>query len=239
VGAYGTRSRDDCCLQQERTRLSRFRYLTFDCYGTLIDWRTGIEAALNSALGKLPIKGHALLDAYEAAEKRQEDEYKGYRDVLASTAGDLAARFGMKADPRALARFAASVPEWPAFPDTAEALRALGKKGYKRYILSNVDTDLLNGTIARSKLSVDGFVTAEECKSYKPAFGHWIKFMDVTGAKKEEILHVAQSVFHDIAPTGKLGIASAWVNRYAQPLPAGAGPIYICDSLASLVPLLD
>jgi len=187
----------------------------------------------------MPLKGHAVLDAYETAEKRQEGDYKRYREVLAGTAADLAREFGMKADPKALARFAASVPEWPAFPDTAEALRALGRKGHKRYILSNVDKDLLEGTIARSGLSVDGFVTAEECRSYKPAFGHWMKFMEKTGAKRDEILHVAQSVYHDITPAGKLGIASAWVNRYAQPLPTEAGPLYICDSLASLVSLLE
>ena len=219
--------------------MSRFSYLTFDCYGTLIDWRRGIEAALNKTVGKMPLKGHALLDAYEAAEKRQESEYKSYREVLASTAGDLARGFGMKAEPKALAKFAASLPDWPAFPDTAEALRALGKKGYKRYILSNVDTDLLKGTISHNGLSVDGYITAEECKSYKPAFGHWTRFMEKTGAKKEEILHVAQSVYHDIIPTGKLGISSAWVNRYSQALPAGVAPLYICDSLASLVPVLE
>jgi 2-haloalkanoic acid dehalogenase type II len=225
-------------LRKGRTSLSDFRYLTFDCYGTLIDWRKGIEAALNRTLGKMPMRGRELQDAYEAAEKRHESEYKSYREVLASTAGDLAAEFGMKAEPQALAKFAESVPDWPAFPDTAEALRAMGRKGYKRYILSNVDTDLLKGTIARGGLSVDGFVTAEECRSYKPAFGHWTRFMERTGARKEEILHVAQSVYHDIVPTGKLGISSAWVNRYAQPLPDGSGPLYICDSLASLVPLL-
>jgi len=218
--------------------VSDFRYLTFDCYGTLIDWRKGIELELNRALGKLPMSGHELQDAYEAAEKKQEGEYKSYREVLASTAGDLAAEFGIKARPQALTRFAGSVPDWPAFPDTAEALRATGRKGFKRFILSNVDTDLLKGTIEHNKLSVDGYVTAQECKSYKPAFGHWVRFMEKTGAKKEEILHVAQSVYHDIVPTSKLGIASAWVNRYSQPIPTGVAPLYICDSLASLVQLL-
>ena len=86
---------------------------------------------------------------------------------------------------------------------------------------------------------MDGFVTAQECKSYKPAFGHWMKFMEKTGAEKQDILHVAQSIYHDITPTSKLGIASAWVNRYAQALPSNVGPLYICDSLASLVSLLD
>lgn len=186
----------------------------------------------------MPMKGRKLQDTYEAAEKRQESQYKSYKEILASTAGDLAAEFGMKVEPQALARFAKSLPGWPAFPDTAEALRAMGMKGYKRYILSNVDTDLLRATIAQSGLSVDGFVTAEECRSYKPALGHWMRFMEKTGAKKEEILHVAQSVYHDIIPTQGLEISSAWVNRYREPLPQAARPAYIVDSLESLVKLL-
>ena len=218
--------------------MTEFLYLTFDCYGTLIDWRKGIEAALNRTLGPMPLKGHELLDAYEAAEKRQESDYKLYREVLASTAADLAAGFGMKVKPQAFAEFAKSVPDWAAFPDTAEALRAMGRKGYRRYILSNVDTDLLKETISRNRLEVDGFVTAQECRSYKPAFGHWKAFMERTGARKEEILHVAQSIYHDIVPTAKLGISSAWINRYSQPLPSDAQPVFICDSLAGLVPLL-
>jgi 2-haloalkanoic acid dehalogenase type II len=219
--------------------VSEFHYLTFDCYGTLIDWRRGIEAALNATLGPMPLKGDALLDAYEAAEKKEERDYKPYRKVLADTAEDLASEFGMKVRPQAFDEFARSVPRWRAFPDTVDALRAMGRKRYKRFILSNVDTDLLKATIERSGLEVDGFVTAQECKSYKPNFGHWKAFMERTGAGKGEILHVAQSVYHDIVPTGKLGIASAWINRYSQPMPAGVQPLYVCDSLASLLQLLD
>lgn len=186
----------------------------------------------------MPLEGDALLDAYVEAEKRQEGEYKSYREVLAGAAENLAARFGMEADPKALAGFAESVPRWPAFPDTPEALRRLGDKGYKRYILSNVDVDLLRATIRRSGLSVDGFVTAEECQSYKPALGHWLKFMAETGALKEDVLHVAQSVYHDIRPVERLGIASAWVNRYRQALPTDVSPLYITDSLRALVEIL-
>jgi len=218
---------------------ARFTHLTFDCYGTLIDWRAGIERELVGALGGIRISGQQRLAAYVEAEKSQESEYRKYREVLRRTIISLSGPLGMTIPDTAAQEFAGSVPEWPAFPDTAEALRSLGKKGYKRFILSNVDTDLLKETISHSGLSVDSYVTAEECKSYKPALGHWKSFMERTGAKKEEILHVAQSVYHDILPTGKLGIASAWVNRYGQPLPRDAAPLYICDSLASLVALVE
>ncbi|MDV3243810.1 MAG: haloacid dehalogenase type II [Nitrososphaerales archaeon] len=216
-----------------------FRYLTFDCYGTLIDWRTGIERALTKALGPLPSKGKQLLEAYVDAEKRQEGAYKSYRSVLGDAAMKLATQFGVDASPGAAAGFAASVPEWPAFPDTARALKDLGEAGYSRYILSNVDTDLLRKTISRNGLEVDGYVTAEDTKSYKPAFGHWLLFMERTRAKKSEILHVAQSIFHDIIPTGKLGIESAWVNRYGERLPSNVEPLFVCDSLSHLVGLMD
>lgn len=219
--------------------MSEFRYLTFDCYGTLIDWRRGIETALGSALGSLPLKGSDLLDAYQEAEKKQEQGYKSYREVLSASASDLASKFGIRAEPRSLAQFAESVPRWPAFPDTTEALSELGKKGYKRYILSNVDTDLLKATVAQSGLSVDGFVTAEESRSYKPDLGHWRRFMEKTGAREQEILHVAQSIYHDIMPTQKLGITSAWVNRYGGPLPPDAHPAYVVGSLKDLVDILD
>lgn len=135
-------------------------------------------------------------------------------------------------------RFANSVPDWPTFKDTAEALRKLGSHGYKRYILSNVDTDLLEETISRNGLDIDGFVTAEETGSYKPDHGHWLEFLSRTGAKKEETLHVAQSVFHDIVPAGNLGFATAWVNRYREPMPERIRPLYVCDDLQGLVEAL-
>ncbi len=216
-----------------------FRYLTFDCYGTLIDWRAGIERALSEALGPLPIQGKELMEAYLSAEKGHEGTYKKYRAVLSETALDLSANFGIKGDEGAATKFASSVPDWPAFPDTRQALKEMGKKGYRRYILSNVDIDLLRSTIARQGLEVDGYVTAEEVRSYKPAFGHWLAFMEKTGAKKSETLHVAQSIFHDIVPARKLGIETAWVNRYGERLPSDVEPLFVCDNLSHLVGILD
>jgi 2-haloalkanoic acid dehalogenase type II len=215
-----------------------YRYLTFDCYGTLIDWRAGIEWALRAAFGDISVRGQELLAAYVEAEKEQESSYRRYREVLSRTALALAAGLGVPPDRRAAEEFAASVPDWPAFPDTREFLQRMGSKGYKRYILSNVDDDLLEGTISKNGLEVDGFVTAEQVGSYKPDAGHWLRFIEKTGAGREEILHVAQSVYHDIVPSQRLGIVSAWVNRYGEPMPEGVQPAFMSDSLAHLSELL-
>ncbi len=226
-------------LTIRRSSSRSFRYLTFDCYGTLIDWKTGIERSLEDALGKLPGRRRAMMDAYLAAERQEEEgSYKKYREVLRKTALRLSGTFGREVSDAAARRFAASVPSWPAFPDTAKALHELGTMGYQKYILSNVDTDLLEGTIRQNRLEVDGFVTAETVGSYKPARAHWERFLDMTGANRGEVLHIAQSIYHDIVPAGSLGIPTAWINRYGEPLPPGIQPVYLSDNLAHLTGLL-
>lgn len=217
----------------------KLRYLTFDCYGTLIDWKSGIEMALRASMGILPLGGRELLAAYVSAEQREEQTYKSYRAVLRDTALALSRQLGGRLSRESADEFASSVPDWPVFPDTRGFLKEMGARGYKRYILSNVDNDLLEKTIENNGLEVDGFVTAEEVGSYKPAPAHWIELLRRTGAAKDEILHVAQSVFHDIIPSQSIGIASAWVNRYGEPLPVGASPMMITDSLGSLAAVID
>lgn len=220
--------------------MNGFRYLTFDCYGTLIDWRAGIEKNLGVALGRTSLpKGESLLSLYLRVEGEQEGKYKKYSQVLSDAAKDVATRLDKKMSVDAAARFAASVPLWPAFGDTVSSLKKLGNLGYQRYILSNVDTDLLKETIRRNKLEVDGFVTAEEVHSYKPAFGHWQRFLERTGARKNEVLHIAQSLHHDIRPAGRLGIRAAWVNRYGQTLPDDVAPWMISDNLRHMVSRLS
>jgi 2-haloacid dehalogenase len=217
----------------------RYRYLTFDCYGTLIDWRTGIERELASALGEVSLGGQDLLNAYLDAERREESGYKKYREVLRDSVLSMSYALGKDVDADSASKFAASVPRWPAFPDSARFLREMGSRGYKRYILSNVDNDLLAATIRNSDLEVDGFVTAEEVGSYKPKPGHWVEFLKRTGAEKDIVLHVAQSIYHDIIPMQQFGIATAWVNRYAEPFPPEASPSIVTDSLEGLSRALD
>lgn len=185
------------------------------------------------------MSGRELLDSYVSAEKEQESTYKKYREVLRLTVLSLSPRLGAKVAQGAAREFAASVPQWPAFPDTGAFLRDMGSRGYKRYILSNVDNDLLEETIGANDLEVDGFVTAEEVGSYKPNPAHWRRFIEKTGAEKEEVLHCAQSLYHDIVPTQSIGIASAWVNRYDEKLQAGLEPSIICDSLENLAEAIE
>jgi 2-haloacid dehalogenase len=217
----------------------RYGYLTFDCYGTLIDWRTGIERELRSALGEVRLGGQDLLNAYLDAERREESGYKKYREVLRDSVLSISYALGKDVDAGSAARFAASVPRWPAFPDSGSFLREMGSRGYKRYILSNVDDDLLAATISNSGLEVDGFVTAEDVGSYKPKPGHWIEFLKRTGADKGAVLHVAQSIYHDIIPMQQFGIATAWVNRYAERFPPEASPSIVTDNLEELARTLD
>jgi 2-haloalkanoic acid dehalogenase type II len=217
----------------------RYTYLTLDCYGTLIDWRTGIEQELRRAIGNIPVRGQELLARYIVAEAAEEATYKKYREVLRRAVRSLSAEFGLEITDDAATRFAASVSRWPAFSDTGRFLRDMGALGFKRYILSNVDDDILNETISRNGLRVDGVVTAEEVGSYKPDPGHWMKFMQRSGAGKRDMLHIAQSAYHDIIPTQELGISSAWVNRYREQMPTGASPLYVTDSLAHLAEVLN
>jgi 2-haloacid dehalogenase len=216
-----------------------YRYLTFDCYGTLIDWKTGIEKGLRAAIGNVKLSGIELLTAYVNAEKAEESTYKKYREVLRSTAMSMSGALGVEVSDVSARNFAASVPAWPAFEDTAEFLHEMGQRGYKRYILSNVDNDLLEGTIKKNHLEVDGYVTAEEVGSYKPNERHWIEFIRRTGTNRGQVLHVANSVFHDIVPTQHLGIDSAWINRYSERLPPEASPLIISDNLERLASMLD
>jgi 2-haloacid dehalogenase len=134
--------------------------------------------------------------------------------------------------------FASSIPSWKPFADTVECLKKLGKMGLKRVILSNVDRDLLKDTVLQNGLEVDGCITAQDVGSYKPSVGHWNRFFDEYKANRESTLHVAQSVFHDIIPTGKMGVANAWINRYSDPEPAGINPTYVFLDLRGLVKTL-
>jgi 2-haloalkanoic acid dehalogenase type II len=209
----------------------RFTHLTFDCYGTLIDWRKGIEAHLGELLRNngLP-SGVSVFPVYVKLEAEEEGQYKTYREILRE-------RLKVAITEREAKTFAASVPSWPPFSDTVETLKELGKRGHRRIILSNVDKDILKETILRNSLDVDGYITAEDVGSYKPSLAHWNRFLDMYEAKKETTLHVAQSVFHDIIPCSKLAISTAWINRYSETTPQGITPTYVLDDLRGLLKL--
>ncbi len=217
----------------------RVRACTFDCYGTLVDWRSGIEESLGQRLRAAGMEGQRpVFPTYDTAERELEGNYAPYRDILAASALRTAQRLGVNLPAVAAREFAKSLPSWPVFPDTAEALRGLGRSGVGRYILSNVDRDLLSETIRRNSLEVDGVITAEDVRSYKPAPAHWNRFFRDTSLDVSAVLHVAQSLFHDIVPAEALGIRTVWINRYGLEAPPMPRPTYTLPDLRGLPSLL-
>ena len=203
---------------------SQFECLTFDCYGTLIDWETGILAALKPIL-----EGHhrsltdeAILEMYAGLELQIESgDYMPYRLVLQRVTQRLGARLSFPLYEGEATALADSLKNWPAFPDTVQALKRL-KSRYKLAILSNTDDDLFADTAKTLQVPFDHVITAQQVGSYKPSHRNFEKALEVTGLPKQKILHCAQSVFHDVVPAKALGIANVWVNRRAGKKGGGA-----------------
>jgi 2-haloacid dehalogenase len=191
------------------------RWLTFDCYGTIADWKTCMRAALAPAAGN---SADLLLTAYHQAELTLEADsfYRPYRDILACGLRAAARRTGIELDDGddtgALA-FARAWPGMALFDDTAPALRALADDGWKLAILTNCDDDLFATTAPKLPAPFDVVVTAEQVRSYKPDLGHFREFAKITGATPENWIHVANSWVHDILPASRMGLRSVWVDR--------------------------
>jgi len=217
-----------------------FSFLTFDCYGTLIDWRKGIDIHLGNLLRRNGLSADvSVYSHYIGLEASEELRYKSYREVLRTTAIKVAETLEISISEEDASAFASSVPTWSAFDDSVETLKQLGQKGFQRVILSNIDRETLKQTLLQNGLEVDGYITAEDVGSYKPSFEHWRRFFDRYKARKEETLHVAQSLFHDIIPSSRLAISNAWINRYSEMNSSGTNPTYVFPDLRSLVKFLD
>jgi 2-haloacid dehalogenase len=192
------------------------RWATFDCYGTLIDWNGGIRAELERLFGA----EHAdrLLDRYHELEPRvqAEDPGRSYRQVLTLTLERLAQAESQAIPEGETSALAASLPSWRPFPEVRAALEAARESGWKLAILSNTDLDLIAASRAQLGVPFQETVVAEEIGSYKPAHRHWEEFFARTGANRERHVHVAASLFHDIAPANQLGLKSVWVNRLGE-----------------------
>ena len=188
--------------------------ITFDCYGTLIDWDGGITAAFARAIAETGgrLDPHVVFEVYETIEAGVEAEpYRSYREVLAESTRRVARQLGWPL-PEARAGFLAeSLPFWIPFPDTNPALERLFRAGYQLGILSNVDDDLLAGTRKHFTVPFDVIVTAQQVRSYKPADGHFVAARAQIGGRRW--LHAAQSHFHDVTPARRHGIPTAWINR--------------------------
>lgn len=191
------------------------RWATFDCYGTLVDWPSGVRATLERLWPG--VDGEALLEAYMRIEPGvQEGRGIPYRDVMAETMAAVATELGVEVPEGESSALADSLPGWRVFPEVPKALTELRERGWKLAILSNTDADLLDASVASIGVEIDERVVASDIGSYKPAFGHWEAFFRRTGAERSRHVHVAASLFHDIEPCAKLGLPAVWIDRLGE-----------------------
>jgi 2-haloacid dehalogenase len=207
-------------------RLSDFKALSFDCYGTLIDWETGILTALRSLRERSGVSPEQLLEVYGKAEHQVEEEFPdlAYSQLLEKVHVELCRRLNVSENVEEAAKLGASVGDWPAFPDSAEALAYL-KQHFKLIILSNVDRLSFAGSQRRLGVEFDHVFTAQDIGSYKPDlrnFEYLLAHLEADGIAKGELLHAAQSLFHDHVPANRMGIASAWIDRRHDKSGSGA-----------------
>jgi 2-haloalkanoic acid dehalogenase type II len=207
--------------------LGSFEVITFDCYGTLIDWETGIRKAFHDALLRTGAKTSLdarVFELYAVEEQRLEKEtpHLSYRGVLTKSALSVARKVGWDLSEDQASFLAEDLPRWVPFSDTNPALEALGRR-HSLGILSNVDNDLLAGTLKHLKARFEILITAENVQSYKPAYPHFNEARRIIGDR--HWLHVAASQYHDIEPALKLGISAVWVNRKNIPLSEKRVPV--------------
>ena len=194
----------------------RFEWLSFDCYGTLIDWETGISDAVADSLASHDIRmsRSEILKLFSEVEPQiqQDGRYLEYRRVLRRVMAMIGIRLGVQFSESGMNCLVNTIGAWPVFPDTIDALRAM-KSRYKLAIISNVDDDLFAPSAAALGVELDAVITAQQCGSYKPDHRNFQVAIERMGVEKDRWLHIAESLYHDIAPANQLGIASVWVNR--------------------------
>jgi 2-haloalkanoic acid dehalogenase type II len=209
--------------------------VTFDCYGTLVDWEGGITHAFIEAAAEDGIRlgREEILAMHTAIEPKVESEpFRTYRDVLTETARRMALEFGWAIDHPKARFLVESLPDWHVFHDTAPSLKRLRDAGYRLGILSNVDNDLLCETMRGFDVGIELVITAEQVQSYKPADAHFVTAREAIGGARW--LHAAQSWFHDIVPATRLGIDSAWINRNDEKRREDGSPVLEFGDLAKL-----
>lgn len=203
--------------------LTRFKVLTFDCYGTLIDWESGMIEALKPLTDRVDSKKsrNEILEAHARHESSQQVQTptKLYRDLLPIVYKRLAEEWGVSVTHEECVVYGRSVRDWPAFDDSAEALRYL-KQFYKLVILSNVDNESFSFSNKRLQVEFDAIITAEDVGDYKPSDKNFQVMIERLGCglggqriRKEDILHTAESLFHDHKPANRFGLASCWIYR--------------------------
>ena len=212
------------------------RWATFDCYGTLVDWMGGIRTTLASLWPD--VDPAALLSRYHEIEPTvQAGRRIAYRTVMAETLVRVAAADGLVVPAGRDDALGESLPTWPRFPEVPASLAELRGRGWKLGILSNTDPDLLDASLSAIGVPVDLRVVASEIGSYKPGPAHWDEFFARSGADRERHVHVAASLFHDVAPASALGLRTIWINRLGEE--AEPQPDVELRSLAGLAESLD
>ena len=220
---------------------ARFEAVTFDCYGTLIDWERGIADGLRPLLEAAGVTASTeeVLERYAGFEAAIEaGPYRRYRDILAESARRVVATYDATADEAAVTAFAGSVGDWPAFPDSAAALARLHAR-FRLGVITNCDEDLFAGSAARLGTAFDWVVTAESVGSYKPSPRNFEVALERIGLPRERLLHVAQSLFHDHVPAKRLGLSTVWIDRrhgrpgFGATPPAEAAPDATFPDMAS------
>jgi 2-haloacid dehalogenase/putative hydrolase of the HAD superfamily len=220
--------------------MQRYEIITFDCYGTLIDWESGISGAFLRAAGAdgITLTRDAILQAYANLERHVEAEgYRSYREILRDTAVRVASSLGWQLAPDRAGFLADSLPSWQPFSDTNPSLERLVAAGCRLGILSNIDDDLLAETRKHFTVDFDVVITAQQVRSYKPGHAHFLTARDRIGDARW--LHAAESNFHDIVPTNALGIDNAWINRLRQKALPGGTPKFEFGDLAGLADAID
>lgn len=195
--------------------VSQFEWISFDCYGTLIDWESGILGYLRPLLegkGRILSDGEILSLYSEFEPREQSGKYRKYRDVLASVVRDYARELGFQATEAEAAGLADSIRTWQPFEDTVRALRNLHSR-HKLAILSNIDDDLFAYSAQKLQVPFHCTVTAQQAQSYKPSAKNFALLLEKIAAPQSKVLHVAESLYHDVRPANLLGITAVWVNR--------------------------
>jgi 2-haloacid dehalogenase len=213
------------------------RWATFDCYGTLVDWNTGIRSGIEALLGAE--HSGERLTRYHELEREIQAATPGvsYREVLTLGLERLAAEEGVTLPEGEGSALARSLPEWPVFADVRPALAEARERGWRVAILSNTDRDLIDASMREIGVPFDLAVVAGDIGSYKPGHRHWEVFREQSGADPAGHVHVAQSLFHDIAPAAELGVASVWINREGHP--PDPRPAETLRDLTGLADVLD
>lgn len=217
------------------TLIAAARLVSFDCYGTLIDWERGMRDALAQIPALAAVEVERFLERREAVEMVVEGErYRPYNEVLAISLERTAEEFGVALGQAEGKRFAAGLAGWPPFADAPVFLRRLRASGKPIAILSNVTREGLRHSVRRLDVPFALLVTAADVRSYKPSPPHWLAAQTAQGIGATEQLHVAASLKHDILPATQLGVPCVWVNRRGEALPAGVRPALVVADLKQL-----